>query len=424
MAEKKTKIDLKSRLGKGQPAPGQGDPISSTNPGLLRDPGATNPGVPAPAVPSHHDIRPPVVGIPAPMLPTASIAGGVPAPPFASSAAAASASPFPSAAAVEGVSPFVAAANPFAVAPAPAPEPRRPQRPQDIRIEVGAEAVEATKAKNKFIAIAGVGGALVGILIGVVIGTGRESSRREANAIEGAALLAQDVEAANTKVDQLNAKIGEAVKEMEGRKFPENFVKELGGITVPFDGSKLVGRGVGSYERRTLALLFQYVADVQALNARKDALAGLFGNQKQAIKGALEQRDKPQLGYTILVTRSSKGPVASLAPLTAPFAINSDWPKALSMNNLVTREKQDIARYEAGDVFSTQDRRVGIPLEPESVAAAFPNDVSSRVLSELLKTRQLLVGSPGGASGEDEASAGVIKNGKELVKALREMGKK
>jgi hypothetical protein len=414
MAEKKTKIDLKQRLAKGQPAPSPNGPISPATPGLARDPGATNPGiVPAPAagLPGSNDIRPPG-GIPAPVLPTTSIAGGVPAPPFApatpTTSAADSANPF------EVAKPFEKP-NPFATG-----ETRRPVR-QEIRVEVGAEAVEAVKAMRKFITVAGVLGALAGLLIGAGVGQGYANSKRESNALEGAVMLAQDVDAANAKIDQLNAKIGEAVKELKGRKFPENFVKDLGGISVPFDGGKLVGRGVGSYDRRTLNLLFQYVADVQALNSRKEALQGLFGGQKQAIKTALEQGEKPQIGYTILVTRSSKGPVASLAPLGAPFAVSGDWPKTLSMNNLVTRERQDINRYEAGDFYSTAEKRAGIPLEPESVAAAFPNDISARVLSELAKTAQLLNGEPGG---EGESSAGVIKNGKELSKALREMGKK
>jgi hypothetical protein len=414
MAEKKTKIDLKQRLAKGQPGPSPNGPSPMT-PGYGRDPGATSPGVvPAPVLPGSNDIRPPV-GIPAPVLPTTSIAGGVPAPPFV---------PAP-----PGAPPSADPSNPFDVAkPFEQPNPfatgetRRPARPQEIKIEVGAEAVEAAKAMRKFIAVAGAAGAVAGILIGAGLGQGYANSKRESNAIEGAVMLAQEVDAANAKVDQLNAKIGEAVKEMKARKFPENFVKDLGGISVPFDGSKLVGRGVGSYDRRTLNLLFQYVADVQALTSRKEALQGLFGSQKQAIKSALEQGEKPQIGHTVLIIRSAKGPVASLAPLSQPFALGGDWPKALSMNNLVTREKQDIARYETGDIYSTADRRFGIPVEPESVAAAFPNDISARVLSELAKTSQLLNGEPGGDGGE--ASAGVIKNGKELSKALREMGKK
>jgi hypothetical protein len=417
MAEKKTKIDLKQRLAKGQPAPGANGPISSTDPGLVgRDPGSTSPGVPAPSpsAPVLNDIRPPVVGIPAPVLPATAktnSGGGVPVPPFA---------PTPSVdPAIVGSStnPF-GTKNPFATAPPP--EPKRPQRPQDIKIEVGAEAVEATKAMRKFIAVSGVAGVLVGVLLGMVIGGGRETSKREASVIKGASLLAQDVDVANGKIEALNAKLAEAAKEMDAKRFPENLVKDLGGISVPFDSGKLIGSGVGSYKLRTANLLFQYVADVQALTARKGALQGLFGSQKVAIKTALEQRDKPQIGHTMLVFRSPKGPVASVAPLGSTFPLNNDWPKALSINNLVTREKQEIARYEAGDFYSTQERRVGIPIEPESINAAFPNDISSRVVSELIKTRQLLNGTPGG---DDETSAGLIKNGKELAKALREVGK-
>ena len=393
--EKKPKIDLKARLG---------------NKAAAAVPHAAHGSVPPPAgMPAPVVAPPPAAfagGIPAPVVAPVSVpppGGGIPVPPFATSP--------------RGHEP----PNPFAPPPqrvAPPPPPR----PQDIKVEVGAEAVEAAKQMKKFIVVAGVAGSLAGMLIGYVVGQGSANSKREGQAISGAADLSKDVKASNEKIKALSDKIGEAVKSLKERKFPESFAQELAGLAIPFDGDKLVGRSIGAYDSTTLNGLFQYTADVQALNARKDALKGLFIGQKQKIKDALEAGSKPQIGYTLLVIKGPKGPVGSLAPIQEPFALDADWPKTFKMTNLVSREVQEVSRYDSGDVLSSREKRVGIPIEPQSLGAAFPNDVSNRILSELSKTAELLNGVEG--TGDEETRPGLLKTGTKLVESLNKIASK
>lgn len=321
------------------------------------------------------------------------------------------------------VPPFAAGApidNPFAPK-APVAPPAPPPKPAEIKVEVGAEAVEAAKQSRKFIGVAGAVGVVLGVGIGWSFGGNAEKARKETQTIQGAADLIKDVEAANAKVKELAAKIKAAGDSMRQKKFPDTFVTELGALNIPFDGDKLQGKNVGGFDGKTLTLVFQFTTDVAALNTRKDALKSLFSGQKKAIQDVLE--DKPMMKYTIIVTKGPKGAAASLAPISDPFGLDTEWPKEFKMQNLVSKQVMTVTRYDSGDVVSTQAKQFGIPLEPTSVAAAFPNDISSRVLSELSKTATILNGVKA-ASPDEEDSAGVIKNGELLVEALKKIAAK
>jgi hypothetical protein len=399
--EKKPKIDLKARLA-NKTAAAQPAATGSVPPPA---------GIPAPVV------APPAAatsggGIPAPVVapvaapPATASGGGIPVPPFATPA--------------RGGQP----PNPFAPPPAAPAPPPPPPRPQDIKIEIGAEAVEAAKQMKKFIVVAGVAGSLAGMAIGYVVGQGSANSKRETQAISGAAELSKDVTKANEKIKALNDKIGEAVKTLaKDHKFPDTFAKELGDLDVPFDGDKLVGRSVGAYDSATLNALFSYTSDVQALNARRDALKSLFIGSRKRIEEALEAGQKPTIAYTLLVIPGPKGPVGSLAPVQDAFPIDqAEWPKTFKMTNLVSKEVQEVTRYTSGDILSTRDKRIGIPIEPQSLGAAFPNDISTRILSELAKTGELLQGVEG--QGEDETRPGLLKTGAKLVESLNKIAAK
>ncbi len=389
--EKKPKIDLKARLGKTMVGAG----------------GAA--GTPAPVVPPAAGSVPPPV-IPAPVA--------SPAVPVASGGRAS----IPPPAGIP-VPPFAAAApldNPFAPK-APAPPPAPPPKPAEIKVEVGAEAVEAAKKSRKFIGVAGAVGVVLGVGIGWSFGVNAERSRRESVSIQGAADLIKDVEASNAKVKELAAKIKAAGDSMKQKKFPDTFATELGALNIPFDGDKFQGKGVGSFDRETLKLVFQYTTDVAALNTRKDALKSLFSGQKKAIVDVLEA--KPMVKYSILVTKGAKGAAASLVPMSEPFLLSGDWPKDYKAQDLVNRQVLSLSRYDSGEPFSTAQKQYGIPLEPVSVGAAFPNDISTRVLSELSKTATILNGVKA-ATPDEEDQAGVIRSGELLVEALKKIAAK
>ena len=86
------------------------------------------------------------------------------------------------------------------------------------------------------------------------------------------------------------------------------------------------------------------------------------------------------------------------------------------------RELVDVERYNTGDVVSTDKKVEAIPLDPDSVAGSFPNDIIIRITTELAKTGAVLAGRTGGSPDEEEA--GVIKSGDQLVIELRKIGKK
>jgi uncharacterized protein YcfJ len=347
-------------------------------------------------------------GIPAPMIPGASgaipqptLSPGIPPPPFAPAAQPPRESKPP----VQTVDP----SDPYATVHATPAQ----VKPAEIKLDMSDAAHEAAKGMRKFIIVAGIAGALIGGLLGNVVGSGLEAKRVAAFSISGAGLLAADVEKSNAKIKELSDLIGEATKSIKEKKFPEKFASDLGGLNIPFDGEKLGGKGIGSYDAKTLKLLISYTSDVDALNDRKDALKSLFSGQKTRIVAALAAADKPTLGYTLIITRTPKGnAVGSLARILQPFPIEGDWPKEYKMNGDVP-----VTRYESGEPFSNKDKRIGIPIEPMSVNTEFPNDITGRILSEVIKTGDLLNGHAG--QGEEEGKPGLIKDGEALVEALK-----
>jgi hypothetical protein len=290
---------------------------------------------------------------------------------------------------------------------------------------VGTEAVEAANKIKKFIYVAGAVALVIGIGMGWNFGAASEKKDRERKTIDGAGRLAKEVDASNAKIKEFAEKITNASKELKAKKFPETFAAELGALNIPFDGDKLADKYVGGYDGKTLDMLLTYTSDVAALNSRKDALKGLFSGQKKAIQETLESAEKPMLRYTVLVLKAPKGAVASIAPISDPFSLAGDWPKEYKMQNLVSREVQAVTRYgDSGEPFSSKDKRLGIPIEPDSISAAFPNDISGRVLSELTKTAQVLNGIQATPGSEEEDKAGVIKNGELLAESLKKIASK
>jgi hypothetical protein len=386
--EKKSKIDLKARLGKA--------PAAAT-------PAPTPSGVPTPAIP------PPMGSVPGiPAAPPAGIA-----PPFAQPQAAPSqpAPPPP---------PKVDASDPFGSIAASAARPA----PAEIKIEVGDEVIAAQqRAGKKTFMLAGFT-AIIGLVLGYAFGNRSAEAQGASRALEGAKELSADVEKSQAKIKELNEKLAAAVKSLGEKKFPESFSTELGGLSIPFGGDKLAGKNIGRFDPSTMRLLLTYAGDVEQLNARKDVLKNLFAGQKQAISDALAQAEKPKVNFGVLVQKTQDhGPVGVLAPIPAGQSWgfkDATWPAKFKINT--GRELVDVDRYTAGDVVSNPPKVSVIPLEPDSVATAFPNDVVIKLQSELRKTMEQLGGKSGATP--DEEDAGVLKEGDQLLNALKKIGAK
>lgn len=378
MANKK--IDLKTRLGNKAGGAAAG---GSAPPG----------GIPAPAIPT------PSIGIPPPAV------SGAPSPVAPPPAAA----PKPAAPTVDPNDTF-ATVKPSAAAPAPAP----------VAVQIDESAIEEVKKKVfKFVPIAGVAGLVVGLAIGNVLGTGSVRKNIEKNTIEGATSMVKEVESSNAKIKELAEKILEANKSIKEKKYPENFVKDLGGINIPFDGSKLVGKGIGYYDGSTQKLLFEYLSKVEALNDRKEALQRLFAAQKKKIEESLQSTDKPKVVHSVVIIKGKGGPMASIVPMPDSFEFGAaEWPKTYKFVNPVNRQTLEATRYDSGEPMFSDQKKLAIPLDPTSVAATFPSDVVGQIVSQVIKTGELINGTNTG--GEDD-SAGLLKTGEALVASLKKL---
>lgn len=379
MANKK--IDLRTRLGNKGTAPS-----GSAPPG----------GIPAPAIPT------PSIGIPPPAV------SGAPSP-FAPPPAA---PPKPAVPTVDPNDTF-AAVKPTGAIQAPAP----------VAVQIDESVIDEVKKKYlRYAPIAGVGGLLVGLVMGNVLGGGSVRKNIERNTISGAKDMAKDVETANAKIKELADKIIEANKSIKEKKFPENFAKDLGGINIPFDGSKLLAKGIGNYDGPTQKLLFEYLSSVEALNDRKEALASIFAGQRKSIEEALQANDKPKVAHSVVILKGPGGMMASIVPVSDTFEFGAkEWPKSFKFVNPANRQSMEATRYDSGDPAFSEQKKLAIPLDPSSVAATFPSNVVGQIVGQVIKTGELINGTNTG--GEND-SAGLLKTGEALIANLKKLAAK
>ncbi len=380
--DKKPKIDLKARLGKATgPATGLPAPV-----------GRISSVVPPPAS------APPGAAIPPPT--------SVPPPSFGSAAPAAG---NPAFAPVKPPDPFGARV----AAPAMAPQPA------SFKIVLDEEVARAQRSgNNKRSAMFGVVALAVGGIVGAAFGMRYSDSGQTQIAITGAKELIADIDKSQAKIKELAEKIGAATKDLKDKKFPASFAHDLEALSIPFAADKLYGKGIGRFRDSTLRLLFSYTQSIESLNDRKDALKNLFSAQQKPITEALVSASNPKVAWAVFVQKSpAHGPVAILAPIDpgSLFSYKDNWPARFTIN--AGRDKVETTRWEKGDLFSTESKVFSIPLEPDSVTSTFPNDIVSRITSELVKTDTVL-------RGGSEEDVGILRTGEQLLAELRKIGSK
>lgn len=380
MAEKKVKIDLKSRLGRASSGSA---------------PGAAPGGVPAPT-----GLAPPPG-----MLP-----GGIPAP------------------VLQDKRPRVDKADPFAsVSAEDAPQ----AKPAEIKLEINQEMQEqASKSSKKAAILAFFIGAIVAGALGFVWGGQRAQGQSAQAAVQGAQELATDIEKANKDIKTIAEKIAAANKTLfQDKKFPDTLANDLKGIKLSFDAGSMAGKNTNRLKAMTQKQLVQYSTDVQDLDKRREKIVRMFENNKKDIVALLESGEKPKMTYGVFVGKAEKGAVATFVKIKDPIEFAGTWPEKFSIKG--QGEDIQVERYKSGEPFvkpgkTEKDKPTvfAIPIEPDGIAKIFPNDVATRVASELAAASLLINGTATGTVTADEEKTGVLKTGEDLVKELRAVGKK
>jgi len=405
MAEdKKPKIDLKARLGKGAGGPAPPSPT---------------PGIPVPAVPTGAPSGGGGGGLGS--VPTAGPSGGAlpvspgipvgPPPAFGNGPQVA----------LDSTNPLAAAAAPYR-APVPAPALPAPQR-----IEVDEMAVlEARKGARKQGLIGGLVVAVVLGAIGYIAGGALEANKGRQKSVGDAKSLATDVaksrDQLKTIADKVEAGRNSLFKE---KKFPDQLAKDLGAINVDFDGNKLAGVRFSGFPQETTSTLIEYITQVQTLNDRKTAIIGLLQRLQKPITEQLAAGQKTNISYVVFFGKQdpSKNPFAMLAPLQKPIeAANAGaiaLPAEFTATDPITRQNISAPKYTTGNL----DKPSAVYVLPKSFEAACPSETAGAIAqlgSQLGRVLNDIKGEPAAPGGDvvTESKAGLVERGDKLVASL------
>ncbi len=370
--EKKPRIDLKARLGKKT---------------------VTAPGGPS---------IPPPVGIPKP-------GGGVPVPPFGSRPSG----------------PKVDASDPYAAISADSAPTRA--EPQAIKVEMSEEVVAAQKKGRARIIVLAVAAAVVGGGIGFAVGSGVERGKGADKAIAGAQTLVKKVDDANQQLEALSDVLKSAKQKLADNKYPEDEVKKLGGIDIPFTGTDLVGMGIGRFNPEVVTMLLTFASGAASANDQKDKIGAVLSGAKPAITDFLTQKAKPKVRWSVYMQNGPYGRWAVMQPLPKPFPVKQfdkpkddkkqfKWPDDFKIND--SGKTYTLKRYTDGDPMKGGGDPKIIPVDPTLQGSVCPSDVLVKLTRELGDMQQTLEGdkTPG------HEKAGLIDTGKALLEKLKGIG--
>jgi hypothetical protein len=390
--KKKTKIDLKARLGKTTqvglggampmpvPVPGPGVPTPPPS-----DPagGAVPPSAPQAlptTTPAVGSVRPPPN-----IAPPVGISPGIPLPPFAPQQRQ-----------------------------APRAEPKQSAAQQTIKVEMGEEvALEHKKMQTRAMIYAAIA-AIVGAGIGFVAGGSKEAGDRARKAARGAGLLVNDVKAANEKIADLDKVIGDADESMKSNTIPDGLADKLA-IPIGFDSTKLDGKDTGSLPTNTFRLLNDYTRSVEAAEKLRETLKNTATLAKEQLAKAKADAAAPTVGFSVLFrNEGGKGMVAEIVTVKDPFPWKGDFKKEYTV--VAGGKDRNASRWEKGDLGGNV-----LPVDPGSVPVAirpYLSDPNVRIFREALNklTREL----KGDSSNPTNEIPGLGKIGDDLVHKLQD----
>jgi hypothetical protein len=401
--EKKPKIDLKARLGKA--AVGGATPPPPVAGGGIPVPAAT----PVPGAGSSPNAGAAVGAIPTPAPGGLPVPPGIPVgPPPAFKSPALNLDP----------------SNPLAAAMAPAPAPARaaaPPKPQ--RIEVDDLTVqEARKGARKQGLLAGV---VFGVILGVVgyiTGGAQEASKGRSQSVTHAKSLAADVTTSRDQLKSLAEKLEGGRTALGQRKFPDTLIKDLGGINIDFDGSKLAGVRFSGFSQETTSGLIEYISTVQATNDRKAALSSLLSRLQKPLTeqfAAIAANKPPQVNWVVLINKDgAKNPYGVLAPLQKGIELNANMPAEFTATDPLSHGVVTAPK------FATLDKPGAAYVVPRSIEAACPSEQSGQIgqlVSQLGKMITDIRGEPSTPDSPVDAKPGLLDKADRLITGLNKV---
>jgi hypothetical protein len=348
---------------------------------------------------------PPPVGLPKP--------GGIPAPPFGAAGSGPS-------------RPKVDASNPYASISADQ-APRR-NEPAAIKVELSEEVVaHQRRGRSKMIALAVIT-AGIGALLGYALGGSVERGKSAEAAVSGAGDLVKEVDAATAKIDELAEVLNKAQAKLKDNKYPDEEVKALGGIDIPFAGANLAGKGIGRFKPEVITQLINFASGCQEANDGKDKVQSILGGAKATISDFLAQQSDPKVRWSVYFETAAGGPWVSMQPLPEAFKVTEKdkekaktykWPSEFKINQ--SGKSFTLKRYTSGDPSKAKSGEPYIiPVNPETQNLVCPSDLVIKLQRELRDLEDVLRGDKSTPGQEKD---GLADTGKLLVDQLKGIGR-
>jgi hypothetical protein len=312
----------------------------------------------------------------------------------------------------------VDASDPYAAIEASA-APARPE-PQAIKVEVDASAVRAHRTGRTKIMVLAIVTAIVGGFLGFSFGSGVERGKGADTALEGAKSLAQEVDQANAKIEELADVLKSARAKIADNKYPDEEVTALGALNIPFDGASLTGKGIGRFKPQTVAMLVSFAGTATQANEQKDKVLNVLAGSKTALLDFLSQKEDPQVRWSAIMTNGPYGPWARLQPIPTPFKVkpkegtNPPWPEEFEVKD--GDQTLKLKRYTKGEPLGSEPPI--IPVDPTTQGSVCPSDVLIKLGRELGDLERTLRGDSTPGNERD----GLLTIGQKLLEELKHIG--
>lgn len=378
--KKKSKINLRDRLGKSTPAGVAGVtpmPTPAPSGGGMAVPPVSEPGVAGPGA------RPPSVA-PAAMAPPPGLSSGIPLPPFAQPRQAPRAEPKPTAA------------------------------QQTIKVEVGEEIEQERKKWKQRLALTGLAGAVVGAVIAFIAGSSKADGDRLRAAARGAGLLEKDVKVAVEKLKDLDTKLGEAADKLKAKTYPDDLAQSLASLKIPFEASNLERKGLGP-QQSILRMAISFTMKVETIDKNRESLRNIVTIAKDPITKAWKEETAPVANYSVIFRSEGGKAAADLVPNKEPFPWKGDWAANYKVVKLEGGRPADksATRWVKGDIMGSDT--IAIPVDPKTMAAFTSEALIGKLAKAIYDMRLELAGDKNDPNG----TGGLVKIGDDLANELR-----
>lgn len=285
----------------------------------------------------------------------------------------------------------------------------------------------ARKGARKQGLMAGLVAAVVLGIVGYIAGGSVETNRGRQKSVADAQSLAADATKAKTQLKDLADKV-EAGRNalLKDHKYPDTLAKELGGINVDYDGTKLTGVRFSGFPQDVSKELLEFITAVQGLNDRKSATASLLTRLQKPITEQLNAGQKQTIGFVVLLGKKdpSQNPFGMLAALSKPIEATNpqaiQLPAEFTAVDPTTRTNVTAPKYTKGDL----DKVSALYVLPKSIEAACPSETSGQIAQLASQLNKLVsdirgdaAAAPGGEMVE-EKKMGLLERADKLAQGL------